>query len=162
MLTAQSSPAIRPWAVEPNRRAQTLIQRKWRLLRHLRQLEHLAQALTINEASDRIYSWLPLYHDMGLMACFMLPMVCHLPVVMQSPLDWVMHPETMLQIIGEYRCTLAWMPNFAFQFVSRRASQDHRTPYDLSSVRALINCSEPVRASSNAGISERLRAVRAE
>jgi acyl-CoA synthetase (AMP-forming)/AMP-acid ligase II len=54
----------------------------------------------------------------------------------------------MLQIIDEYRCTLAWMPNFAFQFVSRRTSQNSGTPYDLSSVRALINCSEPVRASS--------------
>ena len=114
----------------------------------LRQLEHLAQALKIDPSTDRIYNWLPLYHDMGLIACFMLPMVCHLPVVMQSPLDWVMHPETMLQIISEYRCTLAWMPNFAFQFVPRRTPRSRWAQYDLSSVRALINCSEPVRASS--------------
>ena len=114
----------------------------------LRQLEHLAQALKIDPRTDRIYNWLPLYHDMGLIACFMLPMVCHVPVVMQSPLDWVMHPETMLQIISEYRCTLAWMPNFAFQFVPRRTPRSRWAQYDLSSVRALINCSEPVRASS--------------
>jgi fatty-acyl-CoA synthase len=67
---------------------------------------------------------------------------------MQSPLDWVMHPETMLQIISEYKCTLGWMPNFAFQFVPRRTAQSRRAQYDLSSVRALINCSEPVRGSS--------------
>jgi acyl-CoA synthetase (AMP-forming)/AMP-acid ligase II len=85
---------------------------------------------------------------MGLIACFMLPMVCHLPVVMQSPLDWVMHPETMLQIISEHKCTLAWMPNFAFQFVPRRTVQSRWAQYDLSSLRALINCSEPVRANS--------------
>jgi acyl-CoA synthetase (AMP-forming)/AMP-acid ligase II len=78
----------------------------------------------------------------------MLPMVCHVPVVMQSPLDWVMHPETMLQIISEYKCTLAWLPNFAFQFVPRRTPQTRWAQYDLSSLRALINCSEPVRASS--------------
>jgi fatty-acyl-CoA synthase len=114
----------------------------------LRQLEHLAQTLNINQATDCVYSWLPLYHDMGLIACFMLPMVCHLPVVMQSPLDWVMHPETMLQIIGEYKCTLAWMPNFAFQFVPRRAPRSRWAQYDLSSARALINCSEPVRSTS--------------
>jgi acyl-CoA synthetase (AMP-forming)/AMP-acid ligase II len=78
----------------------------------------------------------------------MLPMVCHTPVVMQSPLDWVMHPETMLQIVSEYKCTLAWMPNFAFQFISRRTPADRCRQYDLSPARALINCSEPVRFSS--------------
>jgi acyl-CoA synthetase (AMP-forming)/AMP-acid ligase II len=114
----------------------------------LRQLGHLQRALEIDGAADRIYSWLPLYHDMGLIACFMLPMVCHVPVVMQSPLDWVMHPETMLQIISEYKCTLAWLPNFAFQFVPRRTPQNLWAQYDLSSLRALINCSEPVRTSS--------------
>jgi len=114
----------------------------------LTQLEHLADALKIDGATDCVYSWLPLYHDMGLIACFMLPMVCHMPVVMQSPLDWVMQPETMLQIITECKCTLAWMPNFAFQFVPRRTPPSRWTQYDLSSVRALINCSEPVRSSS--------------
>ncbi|MFL6445892.1 MAG: AMP-binding protein [Candidatus Sulfotelmatobacter sp.] len=114
----------------------------------LRQIEHLALALRIDPARDRIYSWLPLYHDMGLIACFMLPMICHMPVVMQLPIDWVMQPESMLQIIAENKCTLAWMPNFAFQFVPRRTPQKRWTDYDLSSLRLLINCSEPVRASS--------------
>jgi len=114
----------------------------------LRQLEYLAQSLRIDSARDRIYSWLPLYHDMGLIACFMLPMVGHIPVVMQSPLGWVMRPETLLQIVSEHRCTLAWMPNFAFQFVPRRTPSDRWAGYDLSSLRLLINCSEPVRTAS--------------
>jgi fatty-acyl-CoA synthase len=114
----------------------------------LRQLGHLERTLEIDATRDRVYSWLPLYHDMGLIACFLLPMVLHIPVVMQSPLDWVMHPETMLQIICEYRCTLAWLPNFAFQFVPRRTPQTRWAQYDLSSLRALINCSEPVRSNS--------------
>jgi fatty-acyl-CoA synthase len=114
----------------------------------LTQIEHLRQALKIDGAADRIYSWLPLYHDMGLIACFMLPMVCHVEVVMQPPLDWVMHPATMLRIISEHKCTLAWMPNFAFQFVPRRLRRDQGEQYNLSSIRALINCSEPIRASS--------------
>lgn len=114
----------------------------------LRQLDHLSRALEIDEKRDRIYSWLPLYHDMGLIACFMLPMVCQLPVAMQSPIEWVMQPETMLQVISEQHSTLAWMPNFAFQFVPRRTRPNRRSRYDLSSLRALINCSEPVRAGS--------------
>jgi fatty-acyl-CoA synthase len=114
----------------------------------LRQIEHLRTALDIQRDKDRIYSWLPLYHDMGLIACFILPLVCHVEVVMQSPLDWVMHPASMLRAISRHKCTLAWLPNFAFQFVSRRTRQELKGQYDLSSIRALINCSEPVRTSS--------------
>lgn len=114
----------------------------------LRQVYHLADALQIDAARDRIYTWLPLYHDMGLIACFILPMACHVPIVMQSPLTWVMQPESLLQVITETRCTLAWMPNFAFQFVPRRTPQSRWVDYDLSSLRLLINCSEPVRATS--------------
>ena len=113
----------------------------------LRHLEHLSAVLSIADR-DIVYSWLPLYHDMGLIACFILPMVCHLHVVMQSPLDWVMHPDTMLQIFTDYKCTLAWLPNFTFQFVPRRTPKERWSNFDLSSARALINCSEPVRASS--------------
>jgi len=113
----------------------------------LRQLNNLVFALNIT-ATDRIYSWLPLYHDMGLVACFVLPMVCHLSVVMQSPAEWVQRPETMLKLFAEHRCTLAWMPNFAFQFIPRRTPASFRTQCDLSSARAIINCSEPVRSES--------------
>ena len=114
----------------------------------LRHIEVLRQALQIRPESDRIYNWLPLYHDMGLIACFMLPMVCHIPVAIQSPLEWVMHPDSMLQVISEHKSTLAWLPNFAFQFVARRTPPARCSQYDLSSMRAFINCSEPVRAAS--------------
>ena len=114
----------------------------------LRQVDHLSEALKIDGSSDRVYNWLPLYHDMGLIAAFMLPMACHIPIVMQSPLHWVMQPESMLQVVSESKCTVAWMPNFAFQFVPRRTPQSRWADYDLSSLRLLINCSEPVRASS--------------
>jgi acyl-CoA synthetase (AMP-forming)/AMP-acid ligase II len=113
----------------------------------LRQLSHLAIALQIND-QDSIYSWLPLYHDMGLISCFMLPLVCHIPIVMQSPTDWVMQPATMLELVSEHRCTLAWVPNFTLQFLARRVRREDRDGFDLSSLRAMINCSEPVRAQS--------------
>jgi acyl-CoA synthetase (AMP-forming)/AMP-acid ligase II len=67
---------------------------------------------------------------------------------MQSPINWVMQPESLLQVISKTQCTLGWMPNFAFQFVPRRTPQKRWADYDLSSLRLLINCSEPVRASS--------------
>lgn len=113
----------------------------------LRHLDRLASALHLSE-EDRIYSWLPLYHDMGLIACFMLPLVCHLPLVMQSPTNWVMQPASMLELISQYRCTLAWAPNFTLQFLARRVREEDRSTLDLSSLRAIINCAEPVRSSS--------------
>jgi fatty-acyl-CoA synthase len=113
----------------------------------LTQLHHLATALKVS-GQDSIYSWLPLYHDMGLIACFMLPLTYHVPIVMQSPIEWVMRPGVMLQLIAEFRCTLAWLPNFAFQFLARRVRAEDRGNYDLSSLRALVNCSEPIRAQS--------------
>ena len=113
----------------------------------LKQIGHLAMALDLS-SEDRIYSWLPIYHDMGLVACFMVPLVCHLPVVMQSPADWVMQPATMLELISSYQCSLAWAPNFTLQFLARRVRREDRVGLDLSCLRALINCSEPVRAAS--------------
>jgi len=114
----------------------------------LRQLDHLAERLRLRD-DDRIYSWLPLYHDMGLIACFMLPLVYHLPVMMQSPTDWVMQPRTMPELITADRSTIAWVPNFALQLLARRVRPEDRADFDLSSMRALINCSEPVRAQSH-------------
>ncbi len=96
------------------------------------------------QATDRIVSWLPLYHDMGLIACFLLPFVHGVPVVMLDPFEWVASPKRLLQAITRHRPTLLWQPNFAFHHLCRtvRPSGD----YDLSSVRAWINCSEPCRA----------------
>jgi fatty-acyl-CoA synthase len=119
-------------------------------LRHscvLTQLQHLAQSIQLTE-NDRIYSWLPLYHDMGLIACFMLPLAFHLPVVMQSPTDWVVQPGSMPYVIHKFRCTLGWIPNFTYQFLARRVPAARRAEFDLSSLRMLINCSEPVRVQS--------------
>jgi acyl-CoA synthetase (AMP-forming)/AMP-acid ligase II len=113
----------------------------------LRQLSHLVEVLKV-VAVDRLYSWLPLYHDMGLIACFMMPMVCHLSVIMQPPAEWVLRPETMLKLIHDHKCTLAWLPNFTFQFVPRRTSAVTRSQYDMSSLRAVVNCSEPVKTES--------------
>ena len=113
----------------------------------LNQLRNLVSALRLTR-QDRIVSWLPLYHDMGLIACFILPLVCHLRVVMQSPTDWLLRPGSFLQLASRYRCTLCWLPNFAFQFMARRVPLEERRNLDLSTMRVMINTSEPARAQS--------------
>jgi acyl-CoA synthetase (AMP-forming)/AMP-acid ligase II len=111
------------------------------------QLRAHAEVLALSPA-DRIISWLPLYHDMGLVACTLMPFVHRLPVSLFAPMEWVMDPGRFLAAITRDRSTLAWLPNFAYRFMAEKARWRPDTRIDLSSLRALVNCSEPVRAES--------------
>ena len=114
----------------------------------LNQIRHYAEALALDE-SDRIASWLPLYHDMGLVACLILPLVCGIPVTLMSPFDWVANPILFFRTIHEDRATLSWLPNFAYHFLASKIQESQMKGIDLSSVRAFINCAEPISASSH-------------
>ena len=105
---------------------------------------------------DVIVSWLPLYHDMGFVACFLLPLLARVPFVELSPFDWVLRPVSLFEQIQKHRATLCWMPNFAFQFMadSVRPSQIP-DGLNLSSLRAWVNCSEPVRHAAHKAFLER-------
>ena len=100
----------------------------------------LGTALQLSE-DDLVASWLPLYHDMGLIGCLVLPMLCGLTTVHLNPFEWVLRPQSILDVIERYRATLCWMPNFAFHHIMRTTPREAR--WDLSSMRALIDCSEP-------------------
>jgi fatty-acyl-CoA synthase len=92
---------------------------------------------------DVIATWLPLYHDMGFIACFVTPLLLGVEVVWLSPFEWVANPALLLEAVSRHRATLAWLPNFAFAFLAQRAKAEPGQ-YDLSSLRSVINCSEPV------------------
>lgn len=111
----------------------------------LRQIASYRAALDLR-ADDRIVSWLPLYHDMGLIACFLLPLVTGTPVVMLDPFEWVVNPRLLFDAIKRHRGTLCWQPNFAFHHLCRTVRP--ATDLDVSSMRAWIDCSEPCRAES--------------
>ena len=91
--------------------------------------------------SDSIASWLPLYHDMGFIACFMASIVQGTHLVALDPFEWVMRPQLLLAAIEKYRATFSWLPNFAFGHLANTARPQAR--WDLSSIRAFVNCSEP-------------------
>ncbi len=107
------------------------------------QVDAYAERLQAGEG-DRMASWLPLYHDMGLIACFFLPLLRRIPVVAMSPFDWVKAPGMLLDAMTRHRATLVWLPNFAFNFLAARAVSHGGPRWDLSSLRAVVNCSEPV------------------
>ena len=121
------------------------------------QLNAYGQSLDLN-GSDVIVSWLPLYHDMGLIAGFIMPVLSGVPLVLSSPFDWVRAPYRLLQSISKYRGTLVWFPNFAYNFSAQKIRDRHIEGVDLSSLRAIINCSEPVRWESHQAFYDRFKA----
>jgi acyl-CoA synthetase (AMP-forming)/AMP-acid ligase II len=112
------------------------------------QLDAYGRSLDLNE-EDVIVSWLPLYHDMGLIAGFLMPILSGIPLVLMSPFDWVRAPYRLMQSVTKYRGTLTWLPNFAYNFCAQKIRDRHMEGVDLSSLRAVINCSEPVRWESH-------------
>jgi fatty-acyl-CoA synthase len=114
----------------------------------LNQLLAYGDAIQLSN-DDVIVSWLPLYHDMGLIASFILPVLKRVPLILLSPFDWVRAPFSLLQAVSKYKGTLSWLPNFAFNFMAKRIRPRHIEGVDLSSWRAVINCSEPVKKESH-------------
>ena len=112
------------------------------------QLTSYAKALQINP-NDVIVSWLPLYHDMGLIAGFLMPIFLGIPLILMSPFDWVRAPYLLMQAISKFKGTLCWLPNFAYNFCAKKIKPRDLQDVDLSSLRAVINCSEPMRKSSH-------------
>jgi acyl-CoA synthetase (AMP-forming)/AMP-acid ligase II len=115
----------------------------------LNQMDAYGAAIRLDPASDVIVSWLPLYHDMGFIACFLMPILLRIPLVNMSPFDWVRAPYRLLQSVSQYKGTLAWLPNFAYNFCAHKIRERNLDGVDLSSWRAIINCSEPVHVESH-------------
>lgn len=115
----------------------------------INQLDAYGESIKFDPESDVIVSWLPLYHDMGLIASFVLPILRGIPLVLMSPFDWVRAPYRLLQSVSRYKGTLLWLPNFAFNFCALKIRDRDLEGVDLSSLRAIVNCSEPVRPESH-------------
>jgi fatty-acyl-CoA synthase len=109
--------------------------------------EHYSRRLGLG-SEDVVVSWLPLYHDMGFVACFLLPLIEGVELVELSPFDWVRRPVSLFEQITRHRGTLCWLPNFAFSFLASSVRRSQLEGLDLTSIRAWINCSEPVRVES--------------
>lgn len=120
------------------------------------QLASYTKALRLN-SGDRIVSWLPLYHDMGLIAGFILPILEQIPLILISPFDWVRAPQRLLKAISDYRGTLCWLPNFAYNFSAQKIRSADLEGVELSSLRAVINCSEPMYLQSHTMFLERFQ-----
>lgn len=131
------------------------------VLSHRAVLEHIkryGEAIQINPR-DKIVSWLPFYHDMGLIAAFYLPLTAGIPLVQLDPFEWVMSPVSLLQAISREAGTLTWLPNFSHNFMADRIHEEDLSEIRLDSLRMAINCSEPVRAESHRRSFDRFRSI---
>ena len=98
------------------------------------------------EPHDCCVSWLPLYHDMGLIGAWFVPLFTGIPLVVMSPLAFLSRPERWLRAIHRHRATISPAPNFAYELCVRKIADKDLQGLDLSSWRAATNGAEPVRS----------------
>ena len=122
----------------------------------LAQAERYAAQLGATQ-DDAIVSWLPLYHDMGLIACSIVPLVVGQTVTILDPFHWVARPASMLEALKTYEGAFAWLPNFAYEHMARTVPSDFSA--DLSHVKAIVNCSEPCKAETFDRFEERFASL---
>lgn len=98
------------------------------------------------EASSRdvFVSWLPLYHDMGLIGAWLGSLYYGMPLVLMSPLSFLARPERWLQAIQQYGGTISGCPNFGYELCIRKIDGKSIEGLDLSSWRMAFNGAEPV------------------
>jgi fatty-acyl-CoA synthase len=113
----------------------------------LANIRAMGQTALIDE-HDRFASWLPLYHDMGLIGAWFGPLYFGIPLVLMSPLTFLARPARWLQTISRYRATLTAAPNFAYERCTRRIEDAEIDGVDLSSLRLAFCGAEPVGATT--------------
>ncbi|HEY4562662.1 MAG TPA: AMP-binding protein, partial [Thermoanaerobaculia bacterium] len=105
---------------------------------------------------DVVVSWLPLYHDMGLIGCWMGSLYFGMPLVLMSPLSFLARPSRWLWAIHRHRATLSAAPNFAYELCTAKIPDEEIAGLDLSSWRMALNGAEPVSPEALRRFSERL------
>ncbi len=118
----------------------------------------IKQGFAITE-SDVFVSWLPLYHDMGLVGGLLQPIFSGIPVVLMSPRYFLERPIRWLQAVSQYRGTVSGGPDFAFRLCNERVRAEQLHGLDLAGWRLAFCGAEPIRLSSLTGFAEKLAAV---
>ncbi|MDT5239974.1 MAG: long-chain fatty acid adenylase/transferase FadD26 [Mycobacterium sp.] len=102
-----------------------------------------------------IVSWLPFYHDMGLIVGVFIPMVAGRPAVLMSPVSFMQKPARWMQLLGANTSTFTAAPNFAFELAVRRTSDEDMAGLDLGGVVTMINGAERIHGATVRRFNER-------
>jgi acyl-CoA synthetase (AMP-forming)/AMP-acid ligase II len=106
-----------------------------------------------------LVSWLPTFHDMGLIGCILTPIFVGMHCVLLTPLHFLQRPARWLQAISRYRTAIAGGPNFAYDLCARRVESEAESELDLSEWRVAFNGSERVRGDTLARFTRRFGAA---
>jgi len=105
-------------------------------------LDAIVEATGLRIDDDVLVSWLPLYHDMGLIGFLTLPMLTGVELVLGAPQDFMAKPARWMQWIHDYRGTVTAGPNFAYALAARGLRRGPQL--NLSRLRVALNGAEPV------------------
>ena len=120
----------------------------------LANIRSVGQAMQLT-SEDVGISWLPLYHDMGLIGAWLTLLHFGTPLAVMSPLSFLTRPERWLWAFHKHRGTIAAAPNFAYELCARKIADQDIEGLDLSSWRAALNGAEPVNANTLGRFEER-------
>jgi len=98
--------------------------------------------------NERMISWLPLFHDMGLVGTVLFSFCNRYPLYLMTPIQFVKRPALWLKGMSEHRCTIATAPNFGYDYCSRLVSDKDVAELDLQCVKHLFIGAEPIRVST--------------
>ena len=102
-----------------------------------------------------VVSWLPHFHDMGLVGIVQQAIYAGMSVVMMAPMDFIRRPVQWLRAISKYRASISGAPNFAYDLCVERAKDEAVNELDLSCWKLAFNGSEPVKADTMNRFAER-------
>ena len=106
-------------------------------------LDAIVSAAQVDIETDKLCSWLPLYHDMGLVGFCILPMTTGMDLILGAPQDFLAKPARWMEWISTYKATATAGPNFSY-VLATRALKRAKEQLDLSSLRIALNGAEPV------------------
>jgi fatty-acyl-CoA synthase len=105
----------------------------------------MAHGARLDTENDVMVSWLPMFHDMGMVGFFTVPMTFGIELVKVTPLDFLSGPLLWADLITRHHATITAAPNFAYALLGRRLSGvDDDDAYDLSTLRIALNGAEPI------------------
>ncbi|WP_115711913.1 aminotransferase class I/II-fold pyridoxal phosphate-dependent enzyme [Legionella sainthelensi] len=119
---------------------------------HLNLVANIKTIINISPSSDsdrnKVCSWLPPYHDMGLIGCILTPLYKRVELILMAPAYFLNSPVRWLEVITQERITITCVPNFAFDYCVSKITDAQMNQLDLSSLQCIYNGSEPIQFDS--------------